>query len=246
MISYGQFATFYDELMSDVPYDKWVAFILSQLQKNNTSQGTYVDLGCGTGSATISLAQHFEQTVGVDLSIEMLTIAQEKATMSNQHIQWIESDMVEMTFAEKSVDCISILCDSLNYVTDIVDVKTTIQNCYSALKPGGLLVFDVHTIEKIMTLFSDFSENYFGENFCYIWNSFVLSEGEVEHELTFFVENEIGLYQRFDELHHQKTFSKDIYQMLLEDIGFEKIDIIDNSTISGDENNMRCFYLCWK
>ncbi|MGL4624160.1 MAG: class I SAM-dependent DNA methyltransferase [Culicoidibacterales bacterium] len=245
MLSYGQFAKFYDELMADAPYEQWIAFVQSQVEQAAIPTETLVDLGCGTGTITIPLAELFTNVIGVDLSAEMLTIAQEKLT-TQQQIQWIEADMSEMVFANESVDCITILCDSLNYVIDQEDVQTTLTNCYRALKPGGMLIFDVHTMTKIHEVFDDFSENVIGEDFSYIWNSFVLGEGEVEHELTFFVETDSGLYQRFDELHHQKTYPEEDYKTMISESGFSEICTYDSHEVGFFEPNMRKFFVCRK
>lgn len=246
MLSYGQFAKFYDQLMADAPYQEWIRFVEAQVQQAGVEFGTLVDLGCGTGTITVPLAESFQTVIGVDLSAEMLTIAQEKASQEHREIQWIEADMAEMTFAPASVDCITILCDSLNYVIEPTDVQQTLQHCYQALKPGGLLIFDVHTLEKIHEVFTDFSENVVGDDFSYIWNSFVMAEGEVEHELTFFVETENGLYQRFDELHHQKTYAIEDYKTMIVESGFGEISTYDSHEVGFLEPKMRNFFVCRK
>lgn len=246
MLSYGQFAKFYDLLMADAPYEQWLDFIATQVKQAGIEMGTLVDLGCGTGTLTVPLAKLFTTVIGVDLSAEMLTIAQEKAAVEQQDIQWIEADMSEMIFAPESVDCMTILCDSLNYVIEQGAVQQTLENCYQALKPGGLLIFDVHTMAKIHDVFEDFSENVIGEDFSYIWNSFVTGEGEVEHELTFFVETESGLYQRFDELHHQKTYPLKDYKTMINESGFVKISTFDSHEIGFSEPSMRNFFVCRK
>ncbi|MGL5916459.1 MAG: class I SAM-dependent DNA methyltransferase [Culicoidibacterales bacterium] len=244
MLSYGQFANFYDQLMAEAPYHQWIEFVEQQIEQAGIERGMLVDLGCGTGTTTIPLAAKFTTAVGVDLSAEMLTIAQEKAQKSP--IQWIEADMAEITFPEASVDCLTILCDSLNYVVEPAAVLATLKHCYTALKPGGFLIFDVHTVKKIHEVFADFSENVVEDEFSYIWNSFVLDEGEVEHELTFFVETPSGLYQRFDELHHQKTYEANHYHQLLIESGFKKIDISDSAEYGFGEAEMRMFFVCSK
>lgn len=247
MLSYGQFAVFYDQLMADAPYYQWIEFVKQQIQQAGIQTQTLVDLGCGTGTTTIPLAQLFQETIGVDLSAEMLLVAQSKMIEHQQTgIQWIEADMAEITFGSESIDCITILCDSLNYVIDLDDVKATLAHAYEALKTGGLLIFDVHTPEKIANVFTDFSENHVDEDFSYLWNSFVIGEGEVEHELTFFVESENGLYQRFDELHHQKTYDKIDYEIMIKESGFKDVSEYDSGEIGFNENGMRNFFVCRK
>ena len=61
----------------------------------------------------------------------------------------------------------------------------------------------------------------------YIWNSF---PGElpdsVEHELSFFVlDEQTGKYDRFDELHYQRTYSVQQYSDWLKAAGFKILEI---------------------
>jgi len=73
-MAYEQFAYIYDELMQDVPYDQWVDWVKAYVPTGST----IADIGCGTGTATLALAEHYE-VLGIDLSEEMLEVAQEKA-----------------------------------------------------------------------------------------------------------------------------------------------------------------------
>lgn len=72
-MAYEQFAYIYDELMQDVPYDQWVDWVKAYVPTGST----IADIGCGTGTATLALAAHYEM-LGIDLSEEMLEVAQEK------------------------------------------------------------------------------------------------------------------------------------------------------------------------
>src|SRR5699024_9649494 len=49
-------------------------------------------------------------------------------------------------------------------------------------------------------------------------------EGEMFHELTFFLEED-GLYHRFDETHHQRTFPITVYLSILSEVGFKQINL---------------------
>ena len=65
----------------------------------------------------------------------------------------------------------------------------------------------------------------------YIWHT---EEGEYEHsvyhQITFFVANEDGTYDRFDEEHFQRTFPIDFYKQLLQQIGFQYIEVTADFT----------------
>ena len=74
-----------------------------------------LDLACGTGEMTVELAQHGFDVSGIDLSDEMLFIAQEKAASLGLSIPFYQQNMAELEGLGK-FDCVTIFCDSLNYL----------------------------------------------------------------------------------------------------------------------------------
>ena len=78
MGAYEALAASYDRLTSDVDYKATVDFYFEIIKREGVSVRTGVDLACGTGSVTALLAQRGIPVIGVDLSEEMLTLAQQK------------------------------------------------------------------------------------------------------------------------------------------------------------------------
>lgn len=215
-MTYEGFAYVYDELMKDAPYDEWVAFVRRHVEAG----ASLADVGCGTGSATIRLAEHYE-TMGLDLSETMLEVAQEKAMEAGLSLPLWEQDMRELELPQP-VDAITILCDSLCYLHDEADVLATFEAAYAQLKPGGRLLFDVHSPYKMQTLFNQKTYASNGEECSYIWFA---DPGEaplsVVHDLTFFVELEDGTYERVEETHEQRTYEPGQYMQWLSAAGFQ-------------------------
>jgi ubiquinone/menaquinone biosynthesis C-methylase UbiE len=246
-MAYHEFAYYYDLLMSDVPYDKWEEFVIKQIEKHNISGKKLLDLGCGTGSLAIPFAKRGFDVTGMDLSVEMLSIASNKAQQDNCKIHFVEQDMREFE-SNTTYDIIGIFCDSLNYLPTKEDVLQTLKRVYEHLKSGGLLIFDVHSEYKINHIFNNYSYGSNEENFSFIWNCF---EGEelnsIEHELTFFIEENEGGYTRFDELHMQRTFSISTYKELMEEAGFNLVEVTaDFSEMSPVNNSERIFFTAKK
>jgi len=73
--SYSAFAYVYDELMDNVPYDEWAAYLVELLKENGVEEGLVCELGCGTGQMTRRLAAAGYDMIGIDLSEEMLDVA---------------------------------------------------------------------------------------------------------------------------------------------------------------------------
>ena len=79
MDAYHALAASYDRLTNDVDYRATVDFYLEILKREGLSPRTAVDLACGTGSVAAILAEMGLEVIAVDLSEEMLTVAQQKA-----------------------------------------------------------------------------------------------------------------------------------------------------------------------
>ena len=79
MDAYHALAASYDRLTNDVDYHAIVAFYRQVLQKEGLQPRTAADLACGTGSVALLLAEMGLRVTGVDMSEEMLTVAQQRA-----------------------------------------------------------------------------------------------------------------------------------------------------------------------
>ena len=171
------------------------------------------------------LSEGYDVT-GVDLSSDMLAVAREKADRKGHSLFLVEQDMSELEgFGE--FDLIGIFCDSLNYLQTEKEILQTFDRVYTHLNQSGLFLFDVHSINKMDSLFTDHTYAYNGEEISYIWQCF---EGEepnsVEHELTFFqLDHRTDQYGRYDELHFQRTFPIELYEKWLLNSGFKLLAV---------------------
>lgn len=247
-MSYEQFAYLYDELMQDAPYDEWVRFVKEKLVQYQVSGKDLLDLACGTGELSVRFAKEGFSVTGVDLSADMLAVAQAKAQEEGLQIPFFEQDMANLEGHEE-FDIIGIFCDSLNYLQSDDDVINTFKSSYNHLKDGGIFFFDVHSLYKISDVFINQSFTLAEEHLSYIWNSFAGdSPNSVEHELSFFVLDEkSGQYNRFDELHYQKTYPVQQYSEWLEQAGFELLEIsADFKNQEPQEQSERIFFISRK
>lgn len=230
-MSYGRFAYIYDELMQDAPYDMWEKFVIQRLNHYGCKGTSLLDLGCGTGELSIRFAQKGFDVTGVDLSADMLAVARAKAEEQSLSIPFYEQDMAKLE-GLGLFDVIGIFCDSLNYLQSEEMVIHTFAKAFQHLEEGGILFFDVHSIFKLNEVFIGRTFTYNDDDLVYIWDSF---PGEVpnsvEHELSFFVlDKPSGKYDRFDELHEQRTFPIEQYTIWLKEAGFEIVEITADFT----------------
>ncbi|MBD8069221.1 class I SAM-dependent DNA methyltransferase [Bacillus sp. PS06] len=247
-MSYERFAYLYDRLMEDVPYEEWLRFLQTKMNKySQRKMETILDLACGTGEISVPLSQSGFQVVGIDLSDDMLSVANEKALHAKQNITFIQQNMTKLE-GLPLFDVIVIFCDSLNYLSTMEEVKETFLNVKQCLKDDGLFLFDVHSLYKMNELF--LNQTYVGtdDDISFIWNCFPGKfEHSVEHELSFFVlDEETSMYDRFDEIHYQRTFKVEEYSEWLLDAGFEIIEINGDFDQIVTNTSERIFYTAKK
>jgi ubiquinone/menaquinone biosynthesis C-methylase UbiE len=228
-MSYERFAYVYDELMKDAPYEQWLMLLTAKLEQYHVKGKRLLDLACGTGEMTVELAKHGFDVSGVDLSDEMLLIAQEKAAALGLSIPFYQQNMAELEGVGQ-FDCVTIFCDSLNYLQREEDVVCTFQRVYEHLNESGLFLFDVHSIYKVEQIFTNHTFAVNDEEVSYIWNCFPGEEPfSVEHDLSFFIKDtKSGLYERFDEFHYQRTYSATQYTEWLEQAGFVVLEVLSD------------------
>lgn len=247
-MSYEHFAYLYDQLMEEAPYDQWVSFVREKVEKYPLGGNQLLDLACGTGELSVRLAKAGFDVTGIDLSEDMLAVAQAKSETFQTSISFFQQNMVNLE-GQGQFDIICIFCDSLNYLSTEEEVIQTFSSVFQHLKPDGLFLFDVHSIFKITQVFANQTYTLNDDDLAYIWNSF---PGEfansVEHELSFFVLDErSGKYDRYDELHFQRTFPTQTYQKWLAEAGFDLVEVCaDFENTPPDTQSERIFFVLRK
>jgi len=239
-MSYHALANWYDKLMEHVPYDQWIQFTESKIQKHEIAGKKIVDLGSGTGEIAIRLAEKGYDVTAVDLSEEMLMVGMDKALKKQLHIQWIKQNIVQLE-GFQHIDVFVSYLDVLNYITDVKDLEKLFMRVFEALNPNGLFMFDIHHLPFMETdrgnqTFVDESDD-----IMYIWECQKNTpRGRYMHYLTFFLKQSDGMYKRYEEVHEQQVFPIEIYRDLLQAVGFSKItilpNILDENSILDDEN----------
>jgi len=232
--SYERFAHVYDELQKDIPYNLYVDWVVQHAP--SSQYPALLDIGCGTGVLSLLFAQAGYKVSGIDLSEEMLSIATERFTAAGYHAPLYCMSMDELDGFE-ALDVVTITIDSLNYVIEEQAVYTTLERIYHALRDGGQLFFDVHSLFKMNEIFLDGPFTYDDGDISYVWHTEPADyEHSVIHQMTFYVRDIASeLYERFDEEHIQRTFSIDQYMTWLRTIGFDHVEITADFTDEAPE-----------
>ncbi len=246
-MNYHKFANIYDQLMKDAPYEEWVKITEQLMEKLEIEPKSMIDLGCGTGNIAIPMSKRGYQLTGIDLSEDMLSVAYDKMQENQVMFPLFQQNMMELELPHQA-ELIFSYCDSLNYLNGLDEVKQTFIQVHKSLQEGGYFFFDMHSPYKITEVFNLHSFAWNEEDISIIWLTDV-DEKEliVEHDLTFFVEQDNGLFEKFHEVHQQQTYTIETIKELLVETGFSLITTYGDFQLAPvTETTERIFYVAQK
>ena len=117
------------------PFSADIAFYNSLLPQ----RGKILELGCGTGRVAGQIAGQNRYVIGIDLSLAMLRLAQQK---KHPNCNYICMDMVRPAFTTK-FDSILIPYNTLNLLTSTTKILRCLNGCRNYLQPGGKLLVQI-------------------------------------------------------------------------------------------------------
>jgi SAM-dependent methyltransferase len=220
---YNQFASIYQR----GPYLRFSqllaeTLIPEYLDKFGIEPQQLLDVACGEGSFAVGMAEKGFAVTGVDVSPQMITLAQERAENAGVDVDFKVEDMRLLPFEDK-FDLVTCFFDSLNYLLTVQGLHNAFQGAFRALRPGGFYIFDMNTIYGLAV-------DWMREQ-TYIQNE---TDDFIEiHQQDFDYENLIAsmtvtvfqkqgdLWKRFEEIHQERGYPIADIQFLLSEIGFE-------------------------
>lgn len=169
--------------------------IVPWLNKAKPLRGQRIlEIGCGTGSSTIALAEQGAQVTGIDIDQGALKVARERAAVYgvSAEFQSINANQLVKTFGKNNFDSI-IFFASLEHMT-LTERLASLRDAWSMLPLGGSLViietpnrlwfFDSHTSrlpffnwlpDKLAFRYSQFSPR---ENFRELYRQYTPESSE--------------------------------------------------------------------
>ena len=220
MATYETFAAVYDAVMDDSLYDKWTDFSLRHLPKTKERK-KLLELACGTGIQSVRFSQAGFDVTGLDLSADMLKIAEKRAASAKQKIDFIEGNMLDLSKAGK-YDFVTCYSDSVCYMQDEVEVGDVFKEVYNSLNEDGIFIFDVHSTYQTDEVFPGYSYHENAEEFAMLWDT-------------------------HDEVHEERTYEVLTYDILLEQAGFKSFKLYaDFEDKEPTETSTRWFFVAQK
>lgn len=246
MKNYETFASIYDAIMDDSLYDLWTDFSLRHFPKK-ARDAKVLELACGTGIQSVRFAQAGFDVTGLDLSVEMLALAQKRAQAAGQTIDFVAGNMLDLS-GVGTFDLVTCYSDSLCYLADEVEMGDTFAQVYAHLNEGGTFIFDVHSTYQTDEVFPGYAHHENAEDFAMVWDTYEdEAPHSVVHELTFFIKEADGNFSRHDEIHEERTYELLTYDILLEQAGFKEVKVYaDFEDQEPTETSRRWFFVARK
>ena len=226
---YRAIAGVYDRLNAEVDYAGWADFVESCFSRYlEKKPSLLLDLACGTGSMTLALAARGYDMIGVDGSMDMLSVAYErKMDADADGVLFLCQDMRDFELYG-TVEAVTCCLDSVNYLLSEQDVARCFSCVHNYLDDGGLFLFDVNTPYKFKHVYGDnayiledHDEDGECRAFCGWQNFYDESTRLCTFELSLFEKCEDGRYERADEQQCERCYTREELTRLLEAAGFE-------------------------
>lgn len=246
--NYTAFAKHYDVLMSDVNYQEIAQKINNIVNEYFPDANYLVDLACGTGTLSEELTKLGFNVLGVDISQEMLSIAQDKKVNSGLSMQYVFGDMTSWLLTENRADVIVCMLDSLNHLDNFDEIKKTFYNAYNSLTNGGLFIFDMNTPYKHKHVLSDNAFVFDEDNVYCVWqNEYNSEDNRVDIFLDFFEKTTDNNYNRYQEDFSEIACESFAVKEFAKGTGFEYLESFDDfSDNKANEKSERILYVLKK
>jgi SAM-dependent methyltransferase len=150
MSVFGAYSRYYNLFYKDKDYAGEAGYVHDLIEKHRPGTSSILDLGCGTGTHALLLAEMGLKVMGVDRSAEMLAVAKRqvktnvelKGKLQSQahpsfHLGDIRSIRLDCSF-----DAVISLFHVMSYQTTNADLQGAFATVKTHLRPGGLFIFD--------------------------------------------------------------------------------------------------------
>ena len=241
MDAYHALATSYDRLTNDIQYEKTVAFYMQLLERENLSVRTVADLACGTGSVALLLAQKGIRVIGVDMSEEMLCVAQQKAQETDDPPMFV-CQRLERLNLPRGVDLAVCALDSMNYITDPAACRQAIGRIFRVLNPGGCFIFDVNTPEKLRAMDDQVWLDEDDDVYC-VWRGEFDEQTRILSYAMDLFQRRGATWERSYEEHMEYAYTQQELTAWLREAGFTNIEVFADRELCAPRPSEQRIYL---
>ncbi|CAM4054864.1 class I SAM-dependent methyltransferase [Saccharibacillus endophyticus] len=179
--------------------------------------GTKVlDLCCGMGRHSLSLAEKGYEVTGMDLSDVLLDEA--KKTDGSENVNWVQGDMRELPLADEEFGAVVNLFTSFGYFKEDAEHVRVLKEIRRVLRPGGRFIVDFMNPPHVKRHLKPYSER--EEDGLKIEERRTIEDGFVKKHITIIPQNGDGGEKReYDE--RVKLYTLERFTDMLAEAGLE-------------------------
>jgi SAM-dependent methyltransferase len=222
--TFAHCAPFYDCLTAHHNYEDVADMVEEMLAGHGNPGRRVLDVACGTGKSFLPLVRRGYEVTACDLSPEMLEHARAK---TNGATDLVVADMRALPRLGE-FDFVTCIDEPINYLLEAADVERTFASVAANLRPGGLFLFDLNTLQAFRTSFA-YDDCYEQEGWLFVWRGHgdasaapgVCSGFTIEA----FNERSTGGWARFSNQHLQRHYPADEVPDLLARAGLERVGL---------------------
>ena len=208
MNEYKKFSYYFDEVVSSLDYYLWLEFIEPYLKNGDT----ILDLACGSGTLLTMLKLNGYECEGLDLSSDIIDIANEKSKINHLRIPYYVEDMTDFNL-NKQYDMITCFFDSVNFLKTKEDIDNMFTCVKKHLKKDGLFIFDIFS----ETMFKEYDNNLIEEDyhtFKIKWLTKKINSTTLKHDITI-TEGDVVFNESYYEYYHKlKSLNLDGFKLV--------------------------------
>ena len=138
---FKDYANYYNLLYKDKDYKSEADYIHSLIQQFAPQSKSLIDLGCGTGKHAFEFEKLGYEVTGVDLSPQMVAIANANKEKNNSTISFGEGDIRNYTDSKK-FDAVVSLFHVMSYQTTNDDLEKAFLTANNLMADDGVFIFD--------------------------------------------------------------------------------------------------------
>jgi len=135
------YSQYYDLLYSDKDYIGEVEYVDSLIKANSNKVETLLDMGCGTGKHAELFCDKGYKVHGIDLSVDMLKIAETRRLGKEKKLNFTHSNIQELNLNTK-FDVVVSLFHVMSYQNSNEELIKAFEVAKNHLSDGGIFIFD--------------------------------------------------------------------------------------------------------
>jgi SAM-dependent methyltransferase len=255
--NYDRIAYFYD---LEYRYNVQDVRFYLEMDRRTGSKSRILEVACGTGRVSHKLLEAGFNVTGLDISAEMLRLAEKKLAESSEELRergrYVQGDMrdLDAVLGNQEFDLIFIAINSFQHLRSQADQLACLQSIRKHVAPAGRFIIDVFNPEDKDVFATDGRVEYAApmynpqnNSFIHIFVSTVAYPAQQKRVHHYFYDetSEDGTVKRTVSIFHLRYLYRFELQLLLEKAGFSIEDLYgDYDFEEYGEGSPKLLYVC--